>query len=33
MQETQVQSLKGEDPLQEGMAGYNPWGWKELDMT
>ena len=51
MQETWVQSLGGEDPLEEGMstqlqysclenpheqrslAGYSPWGGKELDMT
>ena len=49
MQETWVQSLGWEDPLEEGMAdhsgipawripwtedlaGYSPWGCKELDM-
>ena len=48
MQETRVQSLAQEDPLEEGMAthsiflpgeshgqrnlaGYSPWGHKELD--
>ena len=48
-QETQVQSLRWEDPLEEEMAthfsilawkfhgqrslaGYSPWGHKELDM-
>ena len=50
MQETQVQSLSWEDPLEKGMAttpvflpgefhgqrslaGYSPWGCKELDTT
>ena len=43
MQETQVQSLGWEDPLEKGMpgeshgqrslAGYSPWGRKELDTT
>ena len=51
MQETWVQSLGGEDPLEEGvatrssilglenphgqrnLAGYRPWGPKELDKT
>ena len=41
MQETQVQSLGQEDPLEKEMAthgqrslvGYNPWGPKESDMT
>ena len=50
MQETQVQSLGWEGPLEKGMAtqssilawripwkrslaGYSPWGCKELDMT
>ena len=53
MQEMQVQSLCGEDPLEEGMvalatqcsilageshaqkslAGYSPWGLKELNTT
>ena len=42
MQETQVQSLGQEDPLEKGMATHssifawrNPWtgGCKELDMT
>ena len=43
MQETQVQSLGREDPLEEGMAtqsrrqrtleGHGPQGRKELDMT
>ena len=45
MGETSVQSLGGEDPLEEGMtthsiilawrslAGYSPWGCKELDRT
>ena len=49
MQETQVQSLGQEDPLEEEMAthssvlaweirhsslaGYSPWGRKELEMT
>ena len=51
MQETQVQSLGREDPLEKEMAthsstllpgkfhgrrslaGCNPWGCKELDMT
>ena len=51
MQETWVQSLGWEDPLEEGMAtyssilawrmpverrslaGYSPWGHKELDIT
>ena len=49
MQETQVQSLGWEDPLEKGMethssilaweiswtslAGYSPWGCKELGMT
>ena len=49
-QETQVQSLRWEDPLEEEMAthfsilawkfhgqrslaGYSPWGHKELDTT
>ena len=49
-QETRIQSLGGEDPLEETMethssilagkfqgqwslAGYSPWGHKELDMT
>ena len=49
MQETQVQSLGQEDPLekewlttpvflpgefhgQRSLAGYRPWGYKELDM-
>ena len=43
MQETQVQSLGWEDPLEKGMAGeshrqrnmagYSPWGHKQSDMT
>jgi len=43
MQETQVRSLGGEDPLEKEMVihsnilawkvGYCPWGRKELDMT
>ena len=50
MQESQVQSLGGDDPLeketaicssilpgeshgQRSLAGYSPWGHKELDMT
>ena len=50
MQETWVQSLDQEDPLekemaihsrilawrilwQRSLAGYSPWGRKELDMT
>ena len=38
MQETLVRSLSWEDPLQEGMAthclaGYSPWGHKELTTT
>ena len=43
MQETRVQSLSQEDPLEKGMAthsgilawriGYSPWGHKESDMT
>ena len=50
MQETPVQFLGQEDPLEKGMAttsvflpgefhgqrslaGYSPWGHKELDMT
>ena len=33
MLETQVRSLVWEDPLEEGMVGYSPWGHKELDMT
>ena len=50
MQETQVQSLGQEDPLEKewqptpvflprkshgwrSLAGYIPWGRKELDMT
>ena len=40
MQETQVQSLGWEDPLEKEMATPssilclgNPWGQKELDMT
>ena len=45
MQETWVQSLGWEDPLEEGKAThssvlawrirglYSPWGHKELDMT
>ena len=43
MQETQVQSLGGEGPLEKEMVinsnilawkvGYCPWGRKELDMT
>ena len=45
MQQTLVQSLGREDPLQKEMAmhssilgqrslvGYSPWGHKELDMT
>ena len=42
MQETQVQSLGQEDPLEKEMAthsrrrslvGYGPWGPKVLDMT
>ena len=43
MQETQVQSLGQEDPLEKGMPGesygqrslvvYSPWGHKELDLT
>ena len=50
MQETRVQSLGREDPLekemathssalawelhgQKSLAGYSPWGRKELDMT
>ena len=50
MQETRVQSLGWEDPLEKGMAnhsvffpgefrgqrslaGYSPWGCRELDMT
>ena len=50
MQETWVQSLHQEDPLEKGMhlfpvfllgeshgqrnlAGYSPWGHKDLDMT
>ena len=49
MQETRVQSLGWEDPLEKGMAthcvflprefrgqrslaGYSPWGCRELDM-
>ena len=50
IQETQIQFLGQEDPLEKGMAthsislhgefhgqrslaGYNPWGCKELDTT
>ena len=49
MQETPLQTLGWEDPLEKGMAihssilawripqrtlaGYSPWGCKELDMT
>ena len=45
MQETRVQSLNLEDTLEKGillpgefheqrsLAGYNPWGRKELDIT
>ena len=44
MQETQVQSLGQEDPLEKGIAttqvflpgksqNYRPWGCKELDLT
>ena len=50
MQETQVQSLDWEDPLEKGMAttpvflpgefheqrslaGYDPWGHQESEMT
>ena len=50
MQETQIQSLGWEDPLEKEMAthssilawkshgwrslaGYSPWGCKELDVT
>ena len=47
MQETWVQSLGQEDPLEKGipvflpgefngqrsLAGYSPWGCKELDRT
>ena len=45
MQETGVQSLDWEDPLEKGMAthssilawrippGYSPWGHKESDVT
>ena len=33
MWETWVRSLVWEDPLEEGMAGYSPWGHKELDVT
>ena len=45
IQETQVQSLSWEDPLEKGMVPtlvfgpgeyqglYNPWDCKELDMT
>ena len=43
MQETWVQSMGQEDPLEEGMAtqshgqrslvDYSPWDHKELDMT
>ena len=41
IQETWVQSLGWEDPLEEGMAthgqrclaGYSPWGCKESEMT
>ena len=42
MQETRVQSLGQEDPLEKEMAthsrrrslvGYSPWGPKVLDMT
>ena len=39
-QETQVQSLGQEDPLEKGMATHSsilacnpPWGLKESDMT
>ena len=39
MQETSVQSLGQEDPLEKGMAtvrslaGYSPWGYNESDTT
>ena len=41
MQEAQVRSLGQEDPLEDSntlipifcLAGYTPWGHKELDMT
>ena len=40
MQETRVQSLGWEDPLEKGMAAHSsvlawriPWGCKELDTT
>ena len=44
MQETQVQSLGQEDPLEKGIAttqvflpgksqSYHPWGCEELDLT
>ena len=42
MQETQVQSLGQEDPMEKGMAthssilawgGYSPWNHKKLDTT
>ena len=40
MQETRVQSLGWEDPLEKGMATHSsvlawriPWGCKELDTT
>ena len=43
IQETHVQSLGWEDPLEKGMpgeshgqrslAGYSPWGRKEFDTT
>ena len=45
MQETQVQYLGGEDPLEKGiflpgefhgqriLVGYSPWGRKESDTT
>ena len=31
MQEIWVQSLGREDPLEKGMAGYNPWDCTESD--